>query len=89
MKNVIKTLALLAILATMLSVVGQSEAISRSTPSKYQNFKDLLNKKAGTEVDPEHFTTHWYLLGNTWTQADAVWKESCDDFNHGIATRRN
>src|SRR5215471_4616089 len=50
---------------TAIVAIGAAAAIEK-TASEYRKFTELM---AGKNVsDPEHFTKHWYLFGQTWTE---------------------
>jgi hypothetical protein len=53
---------------TVIAISGVAAALAgiAKVASEYNKFHELM---AGHAVsDPEHFTTHWYLAGQTWTQ---------------------
>lgn len=78
-------LAAVATIYGYIEIVGIGLAIGLivEATTKYKNFQDLLAKKPGTMADPEQFTKHWYLLGNTWTDVSVQWKLFTDDFVKG------
>jgi hypothetical protein len=52
-----------------VAAIGLLAGAWGKTASEYQKFQDLM---AGKDVsDPEHFTKHWYLMGQTWTETFA------------------
>lgn len=70
------TIALIALEAAAfvqgnITLLGIGAAIAgiAKVSSEYQKFKDLM---AGELVsDPDHFTKHWYLMNQTWTETFA------------------
>jgi hypothetical protein len=74
------TIAMLALkaatLATRANLAGLTLGLLiisiEKASSEYEKFQDLIAKKPVS--DPEHFTKHWYLLNQSWTEAYAGFK---------------
>ena len=53
----------------LAAAVGFLGGVFGKTASEWKKFQDLQEGKAVS--DPEHFTKHWYLMGQTWTETFA------------------
>ena len=64
-------LAAVAWIQGNITILGVAAAVAgiATVMSKYEEYKALLNGEAVS--DPDHFTKHWYLLNQTWTEVFA------------------
>jgi hypothetical protein len=80
----ISVISFVTVNAGMLSLVGTIGLLAGAfgkSASEYQKFADLM---AGKDVsDPEHFTKHWYLMGQTWTETFAGLSAVVQAFQEG------
>jgi hypothetical protein len=70
-------------ITTNINVIGVAAAVAAIgiVTSEYQKFKDLQEGLAVS--DPEHFTKHWYLMGQTWTEVFAGLTGVVESFKAG------
>lgn len=77
--GLLAAIAAIGFISTNIYVIGAAAAIAviGKVMSEYKKYQALLN---GEQVsDPDHFTKHWYLLNQTWTEVFAGLKGSWEE----------